>query len=128
MFADLLLMRTDKLPFACTYFPGKSRVFTLWPLYVMAFFVYTLLLAALDLALIGYPRGWVWFGAVSLCVIALIAFAHRRVLSMATGLRFEEEDPDLMFQGFNLSEGMAAAPKGPAATTIADHSAGIRER
>jgi hypothetical protein len=128
LFADLLLMRTDKLPFACTYFPGKSRVFTLWPLYVMAFFLYTLLLAALDLALIGYPRGWVWFGLVAACLIALVAFAHRRVLSTATGLRFEEEDPDLMFQGFNLSEGMAAAPRPPASAGIAEHGPKTAER
>ncbi|MGH9370185.1 MAG: hypothetical protein ACRD15_01495, partial [Vicinamibacterales bacterium] len=34
LFAELLLLRIDKLPFVCTYYPGKSRVFTLWPLYI----------------------------------------------------------------------------------------------
>ena len=41
LLAELLVPRTGKLPFACTYFPGNSRIFALWPLYLLAFFIYT---------------------------------------------------------------------------------------
>ena len=44
-----------KLPFACTYFPGNSRIFALWPLYILAFFIYTVVFAAIDQALL--PAG-----------------------------------------------------------------------
>jgi hypothetical protein len=33
------------------------------------------------------------------------------VLNALTALRFEEEDPQAIFQGFQLSEGLAALPR-----------------
>jgi hypothetical protein len=111
LFAELLVMRLDKLPFACTYYPGRSRVFTLWPLYVMAFFIYTLAFAEIDRAFINRPGGLLRFCGVVIVATELLAWRRRRFLVGQPALRYEEEDPDLMFQGFNLSEGMAAAPK-----------------
>ncbi|MGH9309204.1 MAG: hypothetical protein ACRD1U_07515 [Vicinamibacterales bacterium] len=117
LLTEVLLLRTDKLPFACTYYPGKSRVFTLWPLYVMAFFLYTVLFAAIDLALTTRPRGLAMFCGASTLITAGLMYRRWRTLAALQGLRFEEEDPDLMFQGFNLSEAMAAAPRSPSATS-----------
>jgi hypothetical protein len=34
-----------------------------------------------------------------------------RRLGELTGFRFEEQDPEAMFQGFKLSEGLAASPR-----------------
>jgi hypothetical protein len=36
------------------------------------------------------------------------------------GLRFEEEDPQAIFQGFQLSEGLAAAPREASAIGVPD--------
>ena len=113
LFAEMMVARTSKLPFACTYFPGKSHVFTLWPLYVFVFFLYTLACAALDGALIGKPVGLATFCLVTFGLRALLAFNRRRRLAALPGLQFEEEDPDAIFEGFNLSEGLAAAPRNP---------------
>jgi hypothetical protein len=122
--AEMLLLRTDKLPFACTYYPGKSRVFTLWPLYVIAFFLYTVLFAAVDLAFTTRPRGLAIFCSIALLLTAALAYQRRRTLASLPGLRFEEEDPDLMFQGFNLSEAIAAAPQRAAVGGPADATHG----
>jgi hypothetical protein len=113
LFADGLLAGVDKLPFACTYYPGKSRVFILWPLYIVAFFSYTLFLAEIDRALTTRPLGLLLFCGVAAIATAAVGYRRRQALASLTGLRFEEEDPDLMFQGFNLSEGMAAETKPP---------------
>jgi len=110
-FAELLLTRTAKLPFACTYFPGKSRVFALWPLYLMAFFFYTLVLGAIDFALLTRPGKLAIFITCTIVATGLFAWYRRRTLAEQPGLRFEEEDPDAIFQGFQLSEGLAAAPR-----------------
>jgi hypothetical protein len=107
----------DKLPFACTYYPGKSRVFTLWPLYIVAFFVYTVVFALIDMALTTRPRGLAVFCLATTIVTWLVMFGRHRVLVRLSALRFEEEDPDLMFQGFNLSEALAAAPKAAEGTS-----------
>ena len=104
--------RTGKLPFACTYLPGNSRIFTLWPIYLLAFFFYTVVFAAIDRALSSRPVKLAWF-----CVAATARRAgHRAGIASAcsralTALRFEEEDTQAIFQGFQLSEGLAAGPR-----------------
>lgn len=115
LLAEILLTRTPKLPFACTYYPGTSRVFVLWPLYVMLFFFYSVALAALDRHLLSAPsRLAIFLGIVTAATVLMAAYRHHRLAGM-TGLRFEEEDPGAMFRGFDLSEGLAAAPKIPKA-------------
>ena len=111
LFAELLVARTGKLPFACTYFPGRSRVFALWPLYFVAFTFYTVFLAAVDRALIARPGKLVLFCTAALVAAQLLALYRSRTLAALPGLRFEEEDPDAIFEGFHLSEGLAAAPR-----------------
>ena len=110
-FAELLIARTSKLPFACTYFPGTSRVFSLWPIYVLCFFVYTVVFAEIDRKLLSRPLALIVFCGCALGVAGLLAMYRRATLAELSGLRFEEEDPDAIFQGFHLSEGLAAAPK-----------------
>ena len=113
LFAELLVPRSGKLPFACTYFPGNSRIFTLWPLYLVAFFVYTVAFAEIDRALSSRPGKLAWFCVAATVIAQVIVFYRRRVLTAMAGLRFDEEDPQAIFQGFQLSEALAAHPKPP---------------
>ena len=103
--------RSGKLPFACTYFPGNSRIFSLWPLYLLAFFIYTVAFAEIDRALSSRPGKLVWFCAAATLAAQLIVFYRKRVLSAMTALRFDEEDPQAIFQGFQLSEALAGMPR-----------------
>ena len=111
LLAEILISRTGKLPFACTYFPGNSRIFSLWPLYLLAFFVYTVAFAAIDHALASRPGKLGWFCLAATLAAQLVVLYRRHTLNALTALRFEEEDPQAIFQGFQLSEGLAALPK-----------------
>ena len=51
-----------------------------------------------------------------------------RVLTAMPALRFDEEDPQAIFQGFQLSEGLAAAPRAESITGIAPGSPELRRR
>jgi hypothetical protein len=108
LLTEILLLNTDKLPFACTYFPGKSRVFALWPIYLSAFFFYSVAFAGIDYVMLTRPRALVIWCLTATLVTQAVAWLRNRLLNALPGLRFEEEDPDRLFQGFNLSEGMAA--------------------
>ena len=46
-------------------------------------------------------------------IAQLIVCYRGRVLRALTALRFDEEDPQAIFQGFQLSEGLAARPRPP---------------
>jgi hypothetical protein len=111
LLAEILIVRTGKLPFACTYFPGNSRIFSLWPIYMLAFFFYTVVFAVVDRALSSRPGKLAWFCLAATVVAEIIVLYRRYVLKALTALRFDEEDPQAIFQGFQLSEGLAALPR-----------------
>jgi hypothetical protein len=68
---------------------------------------------AIERALLDRPVGLaVMFGVLAL-LIASLSLVRARRLAGPPGLRFEEEDPEAIFDGFRLSEGLAArAPAG----------------
>jgi hypothetical protein len=105
---DVLLVGLRKIPFACTYYPGRSRAPTLWPLFVVAFVTYAYGLAGTERAALTSRSV---LGVVLASIVAVSAgLAHfrRRNLQPPPGLVYEEEEPGRMFEGFKLSEGLAA--------------------
>jgi len=113
LLAEVLTVRSGKLPFACTYLPGKSRVFALWPVHLLAFLTYAVLFAEIDAALSRRPYKLALFCVAATAVAQLVVLMRNRALRALTSLRFEEEDTNAIFQGFQLSEGLAAAPRPP---------------
>jgi hypothetical protein len=108
---EALLIGFFKLPFTCTFFPGRSRLKTLWPLYLTAFTTYCYSTAGLEIVMFRHPRVFVTFCCVAGVLLAVAIHTRIRLLESEPGLRFEEEDPDGVFQGFRLSEGLAAQPR-----------------
>jgi hypothetical protein len=108
LLAELLVVRLCKIPFTCTYLPGRSEVKTLWPLYFTAFTTFTYSMASLELQMLRSPRMLIWFVVLVSGAAATARFARRRWLAEQPGLRFAEEEPGALFEGFHLSEGLAA--------------------
>jgi hypothetical protein len=126
LLCELLLMRVRKVPFTCTYFPGSRVHF--WPFYLVACSTYCFTTAAIELTILNSRRGLAVFLAILLAAIGALAAWRARALTAPPGLRFEEEDTSATFEGFRLSEGLAArtrpAPHATAAAGIQRHPPG----
>jgi hypothetical protein len=108
LLVDLLLVGLRKIPFACTYYPGRSRAATLWPFFVVAFVTYSYGLAGTESAAM---TSRLLLGVVLTSVAAVIAglgYLRRLNLQRPPGLIYEEDEPGRTFEGFKLSEGLAA--------------------
>jgi hypothetical protein len=106
---EILLAGMVKIPFTCTYFPGKARLRTLWPLYLTAFMTYAYTMAAFDAFVFVRSQRALAIASIVFCSgIAGLSWWRGRALAELPGLVFEEEDPDALFAGMNLSEGLAA--------------------
>jgi hypothetical protein len=106
---ELLLIRFCKVPFTCTYFPGRARLRTLWPFYLIGFTTYTYTAALLEAdVLLRSVRAYTIFCVLLAFAIAVLTMARALWLTRAAGLSFVESDPDAVFAGFSLSEGLAA--------------------
>jgi hypothetical protein len=111
LLVEIVILRLAKIPFTCTYFPGRSRVTTFWPLYLNGFIVYTYTAAAGEAKALSHPTAFANTLIVLAIAILVLTALRQRYLLQIQGLRFVEEDPATMFEGFNLSEGFAAAPE-----------------
>lgn len=109
LLVELLLLRVRKIPFTCTWFAGQSRA-KMWPFFMLACSTYCLTSAAIERAALDQPRALAALFAGLATVIGVLTVVRARALTAPPGLRFEEEDPDAVFAGFRLSEGLAARP------------------
>ena len=91
---EVLMMGVRKMPFTCTYFPGNSRVGTLWPFYLTGFITYAYTTAAWEATFLYRP--------VNVLTLPRHPRGRDRVShdpppfrssEPLTGLRFQEEDP-----------------------------------
>ena len=89
--AEVLLCRFHKVPFTCSYVPGRARVMYLWPLYGLFVWGYAYQASRLDLWLLGDPVRWgVGCAAVASCLALAIAYRRRR-LAFAAPLLYDDE-------------------------------------
>ena len=108
LLAAALCLGLAKIPFTCAYLPGRSRVGILWPIYLTAFTNYAYSTAAIETLLRSDPKAAFIFPVIVLLATGVLHVIRARNLQSITGLRFEETDPEAMFEGFHLSEGLAA--------------------
>jgi hypothetical protein len=108
LLSEVLTFRLCKIPFTCTYMPGRSEVKTLWPFYFTAFTSFTYSMAELELQMLRRPVLIAAFIVIVSAVALIARVARRRWLAEQPGLRFAEEEHGALFEGFHLSEGLAA--------------------
>jgi len=119
LLVEILMMGLAKLPFTCTYFPGTSRFGTLWPLYLTGFVSYSYTVAAWEVEFFAHRRALTIFIVVVASAIAMLTVRRHRHLAALSGFSYHGEDPAAIFEGFHLSEGLAArAARSSAATDL----------
>ena len=88
---ELLLYRFHKVPFACSYVPGRANLKYLWPVYALALMAYAWWTARLELWLLAEPVRWSVACAVLLACLGVCIALRRRTLASSTPLTYEEE-------------------------------------
>ena len=93
---QLLMRGVDKIPFTCTYYPGKAKFGKFWPAYLTAFTTLTYTAAAMEAAVLSSPQGYAVTIAVLSGVAILLRVLRRNDAERLPALRFEEEPVDAM--------------------------------
>ena len=91
----LLLIGLHRIPFTCSYVPGRANVKLLWWLYLFALIGYSYQMARLEIWLLADP--WRWSVAIGGIAVAAIAtrLVRDRVDAWREPLRFESDDDGL---------------------------------
>jgi hypothetical protein len=99
---ELLLIKFHKIPFTCSYLPGKANITALWFVYWLGFATYAYTMAAVEAWALQGP---IWMACVYVLGCALLAvvfFYRNRHLDEGFTLVFEDQ-PEPVVRTLNLS-------------------------
>jgi hypothetical protein len=98
---EILLAGFEKLPFTCSYLPGKRNLKVSWPIYLFSFTAYTSGLLTLESWMFQSPLRFLWLGALAAVVRAALFTYRRRVVGLEIALVFDEQ-PEPLVRTLNL--------------------------
>jgi hypothetical protein len=91
---EMLLFQFEKLPFTCSYLPGKANLKLWWPVYVLACILYTYGMTELELWLLQDMRKFGFFIFLA-GVVFFALYRHRSLfLKELNAIQFEEIPQD----------------------------------
>lgn len=93
---EVLFMNYQKIPFACSYLPGKAKIHVLWFVYVLSFLVYIYLFTYFEYKLLKSPSNFLIFYGVILFLFLSIRIYQHYLLYKKTEIIYEEKPEPVM--------------------------------
>jgi hypothetical protein len=100
---EILLWNYTKIPFACSYIPGKSKLHVFFTVYFFAFLIYAGVLSSLASRLLHTPLYYLGYFLAVILILYIMHFLQNRSTTEDNSLRFEE-DPDVLVSLFARGE------------------------
>ena len=107
---EIALLSWYKIPFACSYLPGKERLQLFWLGYLALCLVVVNALTWMDMRILRSPALLAYFVGATALVIGGIRLYQKKILYKGTSIQFEEEPPPAMV---DLSYRAPAHKRGP---------------
>jgi hypothetical protein len=98
---SVLLVWFRKIPFTCSYFPGKTSMAAMFLIYLLAFVTYSWTMAEVEQRLIGSPAALLVFFAAIAAVLIGLNRLERRERGIDDALIYEDE-PDPIVRSLEL--------------------------
>ncbi|HYL77675.1 MAG TPA: hypothetical protein VEU96_25900 [Bryobacteraceae bacterium] len=99
---EVLLLKFHKIPFTCSYLPGKANITAYWFLYWLAFATYAYTMASVEIWALREPIRMAGLYLLGGIAVAGAYFYRNRLLAEGFTLVFEEE-PEPVVRTLNLS-------------------------
>jgi hypothetical protein len=100
---ELLLMNFRKIPFTCSYQPGKANITVLGILYCFAFTTYAYTMATLERWLLHDDARWAGFLVLMLVVLGGMVLWRKTLPIDGSGIVYEDEpNPEVQTLGLGV--------------------------
>jgi hypothetical protein len=93
---ELFFIQFLKVPFACSYLPGKEKMQVYWLPYLLLFVAYLSITSRIERGLLRSPSGFLPFFILIFLMIAAIRYFQIFVLYKKNRVRYEEEPEPIM--------------------------------
>jgi len=69
---EVLFINYRKIPFACSYLPGKAKLHLYWMIYIVSFLIYAFLMSSIEYRILNSPSNlFIFYGIVLFIIVAL---------------------------------------------------------
>jgi len=87
---EVLFYNYRKIPFACSYLPGKGKLHYFWILYLVSFLIYAFLLSFIEYKILNSPLYlFISYGIIFILIAALKA-SKKSLLPKRLEIMYEE--------------------------------------
>jgi hypothetical protein len=90
---QVLVFRLDKIPFTCTYLPGKANLKMWWWLYLFGFTTYAYTMAELERRCLQNFASYLVCVGACLALLAAAVLYRRRLIGTLSTFRYEAYAP-----------------------------------
>ena len=91
LLVEIVFINHRKIPFACTYLPGKGKLHIFWIVYLISLISYVSIMSSMAYKLLLNPAGLIYFFAVVVFLFILIRLVQNRVFLQDAFIIYEEE-------------------------------------
>ena len=96
LWLQVVFFKFPKIPFACSYLPGKAKLQVLWLSYFTSFYLYVWLLSVIEKALFLAPQDFPWFFGLIAIFLAGFKFYNDHIFSHKTVIVYDDEPEPVM--------------------------------
>jgi hypothetical protein len=97
---EVFFLNFNKIPFACTYLPGKEKIQLFWIIYLFAFWAYISLMSRVEFRILKAPRSLFIFIGIAFFSILSIRIYQYLYFYKKNGMKYEEV-PEPLIIGFD---------------------------
>jgi hypothetical protein len=88
---EIVFVNHRKIPFTCSYLPGKGKMHVFWIVYFFAFFAFLSVASSTAYRLLLHPLNFFTFYSTMLILFIMIRSVQNRVLHERAGIIYEEK-------------------------------------
>ena len=90
LLVEVVFVGHRKIPFTCSYLPGKGKMHIFWIVYLVSLIFYVALMSSAVYKLLRNPSGFFWFIAIVLILFILIRFVQNLLFLKNADIIYEE--------------------------------------
>jgi len=91
---EVLFINYRKIPFVCSYLPGKAKLHLSWIIYIICFLIYAFLMSHIEYMILNSPLSlFIFYGAILLIIVVLKVFQNNLIYKKMEILYEEKPEP-----------------------------------
>lgn len=93
LLVEALLANFDKLPFTCSFVPGRANLKAWWPVYILGYLAYVAAFSFIELRILAQPARFFWF-LLAAVAVKLAVDRHRRAVQKGEFALVYDDSPE----------------------------------